>query len=167
MIENPFYGRETQGEFNLHELGNLILESGETLRGAKLAYRTFGKLNATKSNAILVTTWFSGTGKVMEDVYRITAEDVLNLTKANHVDLMEVCCPENSSLGGAVEAQGGTVVRCGLFNGFDMATATGVRRAIHLLRRVRPRRLVLSPPCTADCAIQNLNQITEGSGNST
>ena len=69
MIENPFYGRETQGEFNLHELGNLILESGETLRGAKLAYRTFGKLNATKSNAILVTTWFSGTGKVMEDVY--------------------------------------------------------------------------------------------------
>lgn len=69
MIENPFYGRETQGEFNLHELGNLLLESGETLRGAKLAYRTFGKLNARKSNAILVTTWFSGTGKVMEDVY--------------------------------------------------------------------------------------------------
>ena len=69
MIENPFYGRETQGEFRLYELGNLVLESGETLRGAKLAYRTFGKLNAEKSNAILVTTWFSGTGKVMEDVY--------------------------------------------------------------------------------------------------
>lgn len=69
MIENPFYGSETQGEFKLYELGNLLLESGETLRGAKLAYRTFGKLNAEKSNAILVTTWFSGTGKVMQDVY--------------------------------------------------------------------------------------------------
>ena len=44
MIENPFYGRETQGEFKLYELGNLILESGETLRGTKMAYRTFGKL---------------------------------------------------------------------------------------------------------------------------
>lgn len=69
MIDNAFYGPATQGEFELFELGDLLLESGETLRGAKLAYRTFGKLNDDKSNAILVTTWFSGTGKVMEDVY--------------------------------------------------------------------------------------------------
>ena len=69
MIINSFYGPEMQGDFNLFDLGNLILESGETLRGAKLAYRTLGRLNAEKSNAILVTTWFSGTGKIMQDVY--------------------------------------------------------------------------------------------------
>ncbi len=69
MIDNPYYGPAAQGAFKLYDLGNLILESGETLRGAKLAYRTFGTLNAEKSNAVLVTTWFSGTGKVMEDVY--------------------------------------------------------------------------------------------------
>lgn len=69
MIDNPFYGPQTQGDFKLYDLGNLTLESGETLRGAKLAYRTFGRLNEEKSNAILVTTWFSGTGKVMQDVY--------------------------------------------------------------------------------------------------
>lgn len=69
MIDNPFYGPGTQGDFKLYDLGELILESGETLRGAKLAYRAFGELNAEKSNAILVTTWFSGTGKVMQDVY--------------------------------------------------------------------------------------------------
>ena len=69
MIENPFYSREMQGEFELFELGNLLLESGQTLRGAKLAYRTLGTLNAEKTNAILVTTWFSGTGRVMQDVY--------------------------------------------------------------------------------------------------
>jgi homoserine O-acetyltransferase/O-succinyltransferase len=68
-IQNAFYGPETQGVFGLHDLGNLLLESGETLRNAKLAYRTFGTLNAEKSNAVLVTTWFSGTGKVMQDVY--------------------------------------------------------------------------------------------------
>lgn len=69
MIDNPFYGPATQGDFKLHELGNLVLESGETLRDAKLAYRTFGSLDAEKANAVLVTTWFSGTGKVMQDVY--------------------------------------------------------------------------------------------------
>jgi homoserine O-acetyltransferase/O-succinyltransferase len=68
-IQNSFYHTDTQGAFSLHDLGNLILESGETLRNAKLAYRTLGTLNAEKSNAILVTTWFSGTGKVMQDTY--------------------------------------------------------------------------------------------------
>ncbi len=69
MIENTFYTAETQGEFKTFDLGEFLLESGETLRGARLAYRTFGSLNAEKSNAILVTTWWSGTGKIMEDVY--------------------------------------------------------------------------------------------------
>lgn len=69
MIRNPFYEPPMQGAFVLHDLGHLILECGETLRGAKLACRTFGTLNADKSNAVLVTTWFSGTGKVMQDVY--------------------------------------------------------------------------------------------------
>jgi homoserine O-acetyltransferase/O-succinyltransferase len=69
MIDNPFYGHQVQGDFAEFDLGNIVLESGETLRGAKLAYRTLGTLNAEKSNAVLVTTWFSGTGKVMRDVY--------------------------------------------------------------------------------------------------
>ena len=69
VIGNAFYEQENQGHFEVFDLGNLVLESGETLRAAKLAYRTFGKLDEAKSNAILVTTWFSGTGKVMADVY--------------------------------------------------------------------------------------------------
>ncbi|MGL4406600.1 MAG: hypothetical protein ACRCT6_12610, partial [Notoacmeibacter sp.] len=77
MIENQFYGPASQGDFKLFELGNLLLENGETLRGAKLAYRALGTLNADKSNAILVTTWFSGTGKVMEDVY-VGSDHALN-----------------------------------------------------------------------------------------
>ncbi|MBV2186780.1 MAG: alpha/beta fold hydrolase [Rhizobium sp.] len=68
-MDNAFYSPAVQGNFEIFELGDLLLEHGETLRGARLAYRTFGTLNAEKSNAILVTTWFSGTGKVMEDVY--------------------------------------------------------------------------------------------------
>ncbi len=77
VIQNTFYGPETQGDFTLHNLGSLVLECGETLRNAKLAFRTAGRLNAEKSNAILLTTWFSGTGKVMQDVY-VGPEHALN-----------------------------------------------------------------------------------------
>lgn len=69
MIENDFYSPAVQGTYAVRDIGDLALEEGETLRGCKLAYRTHGELNAARNNAILVTTWFSGTGKVMEDVY--------------------------------------------------------------------------------------------------
>ena len=35
----------------------------------QLAYATFGKLNAAKDNAILIPTWYSGTNKIIEQVY--------------------------------------------------------------------------------------------------
>jgi homoserine O-acetyltransferase/O-succinyltransferase len=69
VIDNDFYSPANQGAYTLRDIGDLVLEEGDTLRGCKLAYRTQGKLNAARDNAVLVTTWFSGTGKVMEDVY--------------------------------------------------------------------------------------------------
>ena len=80
MNVNRFYSAETQGDFHLFDAGNLLLTSGQTLRGCRLAYRTHGVLNAARSNAVLVTTWFSGTGKVMEDVY-VGASHALDPTK--------------------------------------------------------------------------------------
>ena len=37
------------------------MESGATIHDCRVAYRTFGKLNAEKSNAVLFPTWFGGT----------------------------------------------------------------------------------------------------------
>lgn len=42
-------------------LGDFKLENGETIRDCRIGYRTFGKINAEKSNAVLVTTWAGGT----------------------------------------------------------------------------------------------------------
>ncbi|MFL6213121.1 MAG: alpha/beta fold hydrolase [Blastocatellia bacterium] len=42
-------------------LGDFELVSGEVIRDCRIGYRTFGKLNADKSNAILVPTWALGT----------------------------------------------------------------------------------------------------------
>jgi homoserine O-acetyltransferase len=42
------------------ELGDVVLQSGRTLRGARLAYKTYGRLDADRSNAIVYPTWYSG-----------------------------------------------------------------------------------------------------------
>jgi hypothetical protein len=54
----------------LHDIGNLDLEEDGTIRGCKLAYATFGKINAAGDNAILIPTWYSATSKIMEPVSR-------------------------------------------------------------------------------------------------
>lgn len=44
-------------------LGDFRLENGQVIEHLKLGYRTLGKLNPQKSNAILFPTWFAGTTK--------------------------------------------------------------------------------------------------------
>lgn len=47
-------------DYKIFELGDFALQSGATLRNAKLAYKTYGTLNADKSNVIVYPTWYSG-----------------------------------------------------------------------------------------------------------
>lgn len=47
-------------DYEIFELGDFALQNGAILREAKLAYKTFGTLNAAKDNAILYPTWYSG-----------------------------------------------------------------------------------------------------------
>jgi homoserine O-acetyltransferase len=69
MIENAYYSQDVHGPYELHDIGNLELEEGGTIRDCKLAYATYGALNAARDNAILTPTWYSGTHKIMEQVY--------------------------------------------------------------------------------------------------
>jgi homoserine O-acetyltransferase/O-succinyltransferase len=67
------------------ELGDFKLESGEVIRRCRIGYRTFGRLDARRSNAVLVLTWFTGNsgmlagtfgagGWVSEDHYGIAVD---------------------------------------------------------------------------------------------
>lgn len=61
MIENAFYSQQNVGPYELYDLGEFHLEEGGIIPNLQLAYVTHGELNADKSNAILIPTWFSGT----------------------------------------------------------------------------------------------------------
>lgn len=42
-------------------IGDLPLEGGGVIRDCEIGYRTFGRLNAARSNAVLLLPWFQGT----------------------------------------------------------------------------------------------------------
>ena len=52
------YGRDVP--YETYEIPELELVCGRTLRPARIAYRTYGELNADKTNAIVYPTWYSG-----------------------------------------------------------------------------------------------------------
>ncbi|KAG0559789.1 hypothetical protein KC19_10G129200 [Ceratodon purpureus] len=45
--------------YSFFEMGDFVLREGATLRGAKLAYKTWGTMNEDRSNAIVYPSWFS------------------------------------------------------------------------------------------------------------
>lgn len=63
-------------EYQVFEAGNQLLQSGITFRGLRLAYQTYGELNADRSNVILMLTpfaanhidleWMIGPGKALD-----------------------------------------------------------------------------------------------------
>jgi homoserine O-acetyltransferase/O-succinyltransferase len=55
------------GDQRFAELKTCTLDSGEKIDGCRIGFRTWGKLNADKSNAVLFPTWFSGTTQKLVD----------------------------------------------------------------------------------------------------
>lgn len=47
-------------DYEIYELGDVRLQRGATLRACKLAYKTFGHMNASKDNVVIYPTWYSG-----------------------------------------------------------------------------------------------------------
>ena len=68
-MTNAYYTQDLHGPYRLHDLGDFALEAGGTIHGLELAYATFGTLSPRKDNAILIPSWYSGTSKILEQVY--------------------------------------------------------------------------------------------------
>ena len=66
MAHFDYYAEAIHGKHEYLDLGHFELEMGASLPNAKLAYKTHGKLNAAKDNAILFPHMYSGTPHAME-----------------------------------------------------------------------------------------------------
>lgn len=68
-MTNAYYSQENHGPYEEINIGDFELEQGAVLTDCTLAVSTHGTLNEAKDNAILMPTWYSGTSKILEDVY--------------------------------------------------------------------------------------------------
>ena len=48
-------------DYKTFELGEVILQSGQRLPEARLAYQTYGQLTPQKDNVVLLPTFYTGT----------------------------------------------------------------------------------------------------------
>lgn len=70
---------QTEGGQQFGDLGDLRLGNGGVIHDFRIGYRTFGKLNAEKSNAILWPTWLGG--KSQDLVQFIGPDKVVDSTR--------------------------------------------------------------------------------------
>ena len=85
-------------------------------------------------------------------------DNLVSTLRPSQLDLLEIGCPEDSTLGQAMEKEGGSVFRMGLWNWYDFSRASTVPKAKAFVDEKRPRRVHISPPCTPFSIMQNLNQ---------
>ncbi len=67
-----------QGVQQFAGLGNFELENGQTIQNCRIGYRTFGRLNAERSNAVLFPTWYEGTSEHL--IYYLGPEGLVDTT---------------------------------------------------------------------------------------
>ncbi|CAJ1425291.1 unnamed protein product [Effrenium voratum] len=75
------------------------------------------------------------------------------------VDLVEMCCPPDSSLAQMVLDLGGTAVRISEHN-MNLSTRAGLEQALDFVRKEKPRWLWASFPCGPTSQVQSLNELT-------
>ena len=56
-------------DYEIFDLGDIKLLSGKVLESAKLAYKTYGTLNANCDNVVLLPTFYTGTHKRNEGFF--------------------------------------------------------------------------------------------------
>ncbi len=80
---------------------------------------------------------------------------------ANRLFLVELACSPDSALTNEALAKGMTAERCSIWNGYDLTTGEGVRKAVKFVEDKKPQYLWIAAECGPFSPIQNCNQKTE------
>ena len=83
------------------------------------------------------------------------------LRECDMLDVLELCCEEDSLLTATVLKMGGKAERAGLFNGCDLLKESGREKVKEIIRTRKPRWIWVSYPCGPTSPIQHLNEITD------
>ena len=83
------------------------------------------------------------------------------LREEDRLDVLELCCEENSLLTDTINKMGGKAERAGLFNGCDILKVEGRERIRQIIRTRHPKWIWVAHPCGASSPIQRLNEISE------
>ena len=67
-LSSPAQAAPADGQLQFATLGNCKLDSGQEITGCQLGYRTWGKLNAGRTNGVLFPTWFTGTSSQLAEL---------------------------------------------------------------------------------------------------
>jgi homoserine O-acetyltransferase len=57
---------QADNDLIMADLGNCELENGQRINDCKIGYRTYGQLNADKTNVVLMPTWYNGSAADLE-----------------------------------------------------------------------------------------------------
>ena len=104
LLFSTFAAAHGQGELQLADLGRCVVESGQAIEPCRIGYRTFGTLNADRSNAVLVTTSLIGT---TEHLLPIIGPDKMLDTSKHYVIAVDALGNGVSSSPSNSEAQTG------------------------------------------------------------
>ena len=96
--------------------------------------------------------------KHLQEELREGIHAIQSVLGGSQLDLLEVCAPWDAPLSRAVQAEGGRALAIGLHNGYDLTKVSGFKRAVKLVRDMKPRYLHVTPPCFPWSPMQNLNQ---------
>lgn len=74
-------GAASGQELRSARLGDFTLENGQAIRNCTIGYRTFGDLDADKSNIVLFPTWFAGTTATLIETGMVGPGKVFDSTR--------------------------------------------------------------------------------------
>jgi homoserine O-acetyltransferase len=61
MTWAPTWQLDQPVDYEVFDLGDVVLQKGATLRDARLAYKTFGQLNEDRTNVVVLLTYMAST----------------------------------------------------------------------------------------------------------
>ena len=142
-VEEQETSQDASPSWEFHGIRRELREDEPVSQSDELSHLSPQKLRSLEqaSESILQRAWASVSG-------------------ASRLFLMELACAPDSLMTSEALRKGLTAERCSLWNGYDLRTGDGVKRAVQFVSQKKPEFLWIATECGPFSPIQNCNQRT-------